>query len=879
MSVLSRVGSLWRGLTRRSSFEAEMDEEFRLHLELRTEDLIRSGLSPAEAARRARLEFGSSEVYKERARASRGLRIFDEMYGDVRYGVRTLLRTPGFTLVAVLTLALGIGATTTIFSVLDAVMIRPLPFRDAGRLVKLDRLGVPFSLGPRTPPKIVPDITDVRALGVFQHVVAYGAGALNLSTGGAPERVPITEVTPGFFETLGVHPVVGRAFVPEEGVPDAPRVAIVSWALWRGRLGDDTALAGMTIALDGKDYRVVGVAPRGFAFPTESEVWIPMSIPQTAAGFEPFRQMIPSDVIARLAPGVSQAQARGRVAALFAPYEVKEPGTAPQVRSLRAALVGGQRTTLLLLFGATALVLLIACANVAHLVLSRATVRNREIAVRATLGATSGRVARQLLVESLMLALAGGAAGAALAMGGTRVLGALIPPVLAGSVRPAVDAGLLGFALTLSLATGLAFGLLPALWARGADAGEVLKSAGTGTTAGGVRARARRGILLAEVTLTVMLLVGSAVMLRSLHALLTTDPGVRPEHVATLEVSLANARFGTSEEKRQFYRSVLGKLEGAPGVEGAGWINELPLRGVGGIRVPAWPEGRRPKHLSLGDFAQDLEVTRDYFRAMGIQVLAGRAPVALPGKQPASCEVAIDQEFAHRLWPGGNPVGRNLRAEALGESCEVVGVVANVRSFTLASPYIPQTYFSMLQAPLPNAALVARGTMPVSALERRLVQAVHDVAPEQAVYDVRTMDDVISRAIEPRRLNTALITVFGVLALLLAAVGVYGVIAFGVARRTQEIGIRMALGADAGRIRRSVLGEALGVELAGCLLGLGGAWALARVLRSFVYGVKPTDPVSFAVAPLVVLAVAALAAFVPARRATKIDPTDAIREA
>ncbi len=880
MSALSRLRSLWRGLARRSSFEAEMDEEFRLHLELRTEDLIRSGLPPAEAARRARLEFGSAEVHKERARASLGLRIFDEVRGDVRYGVRTLLRTPGFTVVAVLTLALGIGATTTIFSVLDAVMIRPLPFRDAGRLVELDGVGIGGGNERRHGPSLT--LADVRSLPVFQRVVAYAAGGLNLSSGGMPERIAVAEVTPGFFETLGVRPVLGRAFAPEEGVPHGPHVAIVSRALWRERLGGDTVLVGARITLNGSNYQVVGVAPRSFAFPAGTDVWIPMSVPWTAASYGPFAETIPYTVVGRLCAGVTLEDARARVASLFEAYGSKARSGlfAPRVAPLRATLVGDRRTALLMLLGATTLVLLIACANVANLVLSRATVRWREIALRATLGATPGRVARQLLLEGVLLAVFGAGVGTGMAISGTRYLGSLVPSVLVGSTPLRVDASVLMCALALALGTGLVLGLVPSLSTRRSDAGEVLKNTGTGTTTGAAPSRLRRGLLLAEVALTVMLLTGSGVMLRSLDALLSTDTGLKPQHVATLQVTLAGSDYRSTGAERLFYERVVQELDAAPDVEAAAWVNELPLgTGQMGFTFSMYPAGRSPAREDEERRAELLAVTQDYFRSMGIQILRGRAPRASADTtRPRFAEAAVNERLARRWWQGQATVGKRLELVG-GVTLDVVGVVANVRQTSLSSGLVPQAYVPFLQRPYRNAALVARGTMPVSDLERRLVQAVHDVAPEQAVYDVRTMDDVIARAIEPRRLNTALITAFSVLALVLAAVGVYGVIAFGVARRTQEIGIRMALGANAGQIRRSVLGEALGVALSGCVLGLGGAWALSRVLRSFVYGVSPTDPVSFAVAPLIVLAVAALAAFVPARRATRIDPTEAIREA
>jgi predicted permease len=803
--------------------------------------------------------------------------VLDEIRENLRYGLRTHLRTPGVTLVALLTLALGIGAPTLIFSVLDATMIRPLPFQDAGRLMELQNVSINRQTGRGHGPLLT--TADVRSLHVFQHVVAYGAGGLNLSNGNTVERIAAAKVTPGFFGTLGVRLVTGRGFEPEEAVPYGPLVTIISRALWRERFGADRTLSDARIILNGRGYQVVGVAPRGFAFPAGASVWIPMSRPWTAASDDPFGQSI--TVIGRLAPGVSLEAARSGVTNLFRARGRRARAVfAPRVRSLRSMLVGDRRPTLLMLLCATGLVLLIATANVANLVLSRAIGRSREVAVRATLGATPARVARQLLLENILLALLGGAVGTGLAFAGTHELRSLVPAGLVGLASLQVNVRVLGFALILTLGTGLALGLLPARSASRWDVGEVMKSAGTGTTTGGASSRLRRSLLLGEIALTVMLLVGSGLMLRSLHALLSTETGLRVRNVATLEVALAATDYGTRGAKRRFYSRVIHELDAMPGVAASAWVNQLPLRtGQSGFRFPIYPEGHP---LARGDVEREPELIAamwDYFHAMGIQILSGRAPRAsMDTTHLRFAEAAVNQRLARLDWPGSDPIGKRLLMNG-GVSLKVVGVVADVRQTSLTSTLVPQVYVPFLQRPYSSATLVARGTMSASVLEQRLVQAVHDVAPEQAVYGVRTMDDVIAHAIQPRPMNTDLVTAFGLLALLVAGVGVYGVVAFGVARRTQEIGIRMALGADARRVRKDVLHDALGLAFGGSVLGLGGAWVLSRVLRSFLYGVTPTDPISFAVAPLIVLATTALAASMPAYRATQVHPTDAIREA
>jgi putative ABC transport system permease protein len=882
IGLYARARSLWRALRHRSGFEAAMDEEFRLHIELRTEDLIRAGLPPKEAARRARLEFGGVENYKEQARQSRGLRMVDELRGDARYGLRTLLRSPGFAVVTILTLALGIGANTAIFSALDAVLLRPLPFEDPGRLVQLEEVNIPFRVDETGHPKLAPDITDVRELtDVFTSVAAMAPGGLNLSGAGAPRRIDVGVVTPDFFTTLGIYPVLGRAFAAEEGLSGGPRVAIVSNAFWRVHLGSDPSTADREITLSGKPYDVVGVMPRGFAFPERAEVWIPMSVPLTWEDWEPFRQYMPSRVIARLAPGVTLQRADGRVRALVDAFErpagAVEVSTADLVRPLRAALVGERRTALLVLIGATTLVLLVACANVANLLLSRATVRRREVALRVALGATPGRVMRLLMVESVLLALVSGAVGVALAFASVHLLDVLVPVALAGAAPLRIDSRVLAFALTVALATGVVFGLVPALTSLRADAGEMLKSGGQSTGYGGDSDRLRRAFVVGEIAVAVMLLIGSALMLRSLHAILSSDPGVQPEGVATLELTLANADFPTRTARLEFYQGVLERLDSDPRVGAAAFINELPLRGAGGVSLTVYPEGRRPETMDVKYMAQDLRVTPDYFRALGIDVLAGRSPRPVADTS-ATGEVAINLEMARLFWPGRNPLGERLEMPGFsGRNWVVVGLVANVRPRDLEAEIIPQVYYSLLDTPYDNAALVGRGRVPAETLSRALQDAVRAVAPAQAVYNVRTMEDVIARAIAPRRTNTVLVASFGLLALLLAGIGVYGVMAFGVARRTREIGIRMALGAEPWRVLRGVVGEGLLLAMIGTAAGLAGAWMLSRVLSGLVYGVTTRDPLAFTIAPLALLAAALLASLLPARRATRVDPVEAIR--
>jgi predicted permease len=490
------------------------------------------------------------------------------------------------------------------------------------------------------------------------------------------------------------------------------------------------------------------------------------------------------------------------------------------------------------------------------------------------LGATPGRVLRQLAVESLILAAVGAAAGVAVALVGIRALDVLVPAPLSGLAPLRIDARVLGFALALALATGVLFGLWPALDGRRAKAGDALRSGSAGAGTDGSTARLRQVFVIGEVAVALMLLVGSTLMLRSLHALLASESGVNAQGVATLELTLARSEYADSEGRRRFYERVLERLAGDPRVDAAAAINELPLRGVEGIQLLMYPEGRPPESAMDVPFSALLRITPDYFTAMGIRVLSGRAPLPRQDERAAE-EVAISETLARLFWPGAPPLGEIIHWP--GGEFEIVGVVADVRPTTLESGFIPQAYTSMMGSPDMNAALIVRGRAPPSELARILEDAVHEIEPAQAVYNVRAMGQVIAGAIQPRRTNTLLITCFGALALALALVGVYGVMAFNVSRRTREIGIRMALGARTVRVMRGVLREGLLLALIGTALGLAGAWALVRVMDGLVYGITTRDPLTFTLAPLAVLVFALVAALLPAWRAARVDPVEAIR--
>jgi predicted permease len=864
--------------------EEDVATELSFHREMRERDFIDAGLTPEEARVAAAARLGDLDEVRrwlerhDRRRLRRtvlGEGVM-EARNDVRLALRKLVQAPAFTLAVLSVLALGTGATTAIFSAVDAVLLRPLPFADPEELVLVD-VGLPFDPGIERYPKGGPDITDARSLSdVFTDVAGYAAGGLNLADEANPRRVRVGAVTSSLFGVLGVSPLIGRPFSPEDGTPGKTPVVILSERTWRSLFGGDAEALGRRIVLNGTAHDVIGVMPRGFEFPEQPEVWVPLPVPYTRSSMEPFRQYLPSRTLARLADGVSLEQARERAVSMYAPYARPDRPTeitaAELVTPFREAVVGQRRTALMVLLGATTLVLVVACANVANLLLSRATVRRREIALRSVLGATPGRVLRQLATESLVLALIGAAAGIGLAFGAMRTLDVLVPAGLSGVAPLRVDGRVLSFALTLALGTGVLFGLWPALEGRRASAGDTLKAGSQGAGSDGVAARLRKVFVVGEVALALMLLVGSTLMLRSLHALLTTETGIDPESVVTLEVTLSRSEHRLPENRRAFYESVLERLGSDPRIEAAAAINELPLRGVAGMQLLMYPEGRRPESSLETPFSQFLQVTPEYFRVMGIRILAGRAP--RPGPSDAETEeAAISESLARYFWPGEQPLGEILEWPA--GKFEIVGVVADVRPTSLESDFIPQTYSGVLTAP--DIALVVRGRGSPDELAAVLRDAVHAVAPTQAVYNVRSMNDVIEGAIQARRTNTLLISAFGALALVLAGVGVYGVMAFTVARRTREIGIRMALGARSGRVLQGVLREGLSLALIGTALGLGGAWALSRVMEGLLYGVTTRDPVTFVAAPLALLLFAGVAALLPAWRATRVDPVQAIR--
>jgi len=882
----------------------DVDQELRYHLDRLTEDEMTRAGNPREARARAEARFGDVAAIRDslaktgsrRIRKALRADLRDAVLQDARYALRRLRQEPGFAVTVLLVLGLGIGAATAMFSAVDAALLRPIPFERPDRLLELPQVGIPFQpeAGERESGPRVPDLLDIRDMpDVFEQVAGYAAGGLNLSDPDHPVRVNAGIVTAEFFATLGVRPAWGRGFVTEEGVPGAPRVAVLSDGLWRRQFGSGPVL-GHSITLNNRQYTVIGIMPPGFSFPSESDLWIPMTVPTTFETFEPFRGWLPSQVIARVRDGVSVEAAAARSLARWeqvasTPGQTAPPWLSQQTAEFRRTgaaiplqrdLAGSRRTALLVLLGATGLLLLIACANVTHLLLSRASTRAREMAMRTVLGATRGRLLRQLLTESVMLGVGAAALGLAVAPLALRLTNALMPPALAGLAPPRVDLRVLGFAVGIAVITSLVFGLWPAFTSARTDAAETIKSGGRGATAGGA-GRARRLLVAGELALTLVLLVGAGLMLRSFERLVRTDSGLHPERVATLELSFALSAGGRAA-RLPVIDAALQRLAGAPGVEAAGAVNDLPLRGGPGVlSITFQPEGRAQSANEEPLFARYLICSGSYFRALGIPLLQGRTFTTADDSLAPHVAI-VNATMARTLWPEGSPLGRVLRLPPHRPGGEptpyrVVGVVGDVRETGIERDAGLQMYFPMYAETPANVALVARGTLPPAALLGLLREAVRSANPTQPVYNVRMMEDVVSASIAPRRINTMLISAFGALALILAALGVYGVVAYSVSQRMRELGIRAALGATGDRLVRLIAGEMLWVAILAVALGLAGAWASARVLRSLLYGVTVRDPGTYAVALLVLLVTLAAGTLWPARRALRLNPMDVIR--
>jgi putative ABC transport system permease protein len=791
---------------------------------------------------------------------------------DLRYALRVLRKTPGFTLTVVLTLAIGIGANTAIFGIVNALLLRPLPFAEPDRIAYLSESSP--SLRERYLGVSLPDFNDWAAeTRSFTGMAAFYDVPVDLSRDGDPERISAAVVSPHTFAMLGVRPVLGRSFVAEEGVRGNHRVVVLGERIWRGRFGGDRAILGRQVSINRNLFTVVGVMPEGMRFPEYAELWVPLA-PDPAAVKRDNRGL---QVVARLRPGVTLEQAGAELARVQQRIARANPstseGTGVTVEPLHRYYRGEVGSAMVVFLGVTLFVLLIACVNVGNLLLARAVARRRELAVRAALGAGQGRLVRQLLTEGVVLALAGAAGGVALGETGRRALLAAIPVEPPFWVRFGYDARTLGFVLLLTVASVLLFGLAPALHSARADLQGDLRDGGTRATRDRGRRRLQDAFVVLEVALAIVLMVGAAMTSRGLVNLSRIDPGFEPRGVATLQLFIPARTYATSEARNVFWGQLLERVRATPGVRSAGLTTTLPLSG-GATTASVVAEGQaagRGTTVDVGTISPGLLET------LGVRVVRGRAP-AESDLAPGTRVAVINQQLARALFGPADPLGRRIRAGD-GDSAwvTVVGVARDVVAGKLGEA--PRAGAWLLYPPTApiSATLVVRGVAP-AALVGAVRRAIAQVDPLLPVAKVETMEQVVRKATWQPRLYAWLLGIFGGVALLLAAIGVYGVLAYSVRQQTRDIGVRRAIGASDGHVLRLVVGQAMLRAALGAAIGLLAAAALTRTLAGFVYGVRPLDPVVFTVVPLVLLVVAGVASLIPALRATRIDPIVALSQ-
>jgi putative ABC transport system permease protein len=798
-----------------------------------------------------------------------------ELWGDIHFGCRLLLKNRAVTLVAVLALGLGIGANTAIFSVVNAVLLRTLPFDEPERVVtiRIDMLqrNIRNAFAP------YPDIAEWRRqCRSFESLSAYSPATMNLSAGDEPDRASVLKVNAEFFPMLRVKMARGRAFRPEEDRPGAAPVAVLAHGLWQRRFGADAGVVGRPVVLDGAPYTVVGVLPAGFYVESpEVDLYVPIARSAAHGGGSPWSFA----AWARLKPGVSVEQAQAELETVHRRVEEQYPrplaGARPHIWGLRAFLVRDVELSLLVLLAAVALVLLIACANVANLLLARAGARQKEIGVRTALGAGRWRLVRQLLTESVILALAGGVLGVVLAHWGVAGLAAFGAERVAQVRQARLNAPVLAFTTALSLLTGLLFGIAPALAVSRSAVHGVLKEGGR--TAMETRGRNRlRGLLVvSEVALALLLMVGASLLMRSFLKLQRVNPGFRPEGILTASVDLPAAKYGNPEQSAAFYRLLEERLQSMPGVAAAGLSSVLPLSG--NRQAGNWlVEGHQIRSMADVPLLFQLTVNCRYFQAMQIPLKRGRAFTEQdsPG---APRVVIVNEALVRRYWPNENPVGKRIGNGRPDGWMAVVGVVGDVRHASLSQPAEPEVYFPLAQNPRPDMRLAVRTAADPLRFAPTLRRAVTEIDPDQPISRVATMEESMANSLAAERFSATLLGIFALLALVLGAIGIYGMISFAVTLRTQEIGVRMALGASAGDVLLTVVRQGALLALAGVAIGMAAAFGLTRFIGSLLYGVEPLDPLVFAGAPVLLTAVAVLASYIPARRASRVDPMVALR--
>jgi len=881
-----------RSLFRRGRVENELDRELRFHFDQQTEENIAAGMTPEEARLAALRAFGGTTQRREECRDARAVNLVENLAQDVRYALRALRRDPILTLVAGLSLAICIGANTTIFSIVDTILLRPLPYAHAERLYWITEL-----LGAH--PEEVAVAGDYFSLSeqnrVFSTVGAYSTTTVNWTGVEKPEQVDTARVTSSFFRVFATAPMMGRYLgAGEDGPREAP-VVVLSYRFWRTRLGSDPHVLGKTLVLDRQPCTVIGVMPQGFDYPKNMQVWKPFNLDE--AEEKQRERMHIVNIVGRLKPAVSEARLGAEMNRLTGTIRAEYPKEynaggflahmAIQATPLQRRMTGDLRPALLVLTGAVSLVLLIACVNLANLLLARAAARQRELAVRLALGSARGRIVRQMLTESVVLALPGGLGGIVVAFLAVAGLNAWKPLVLINYPAIALDFPTLAATFAVTIVTGVTFGMAPALTAARLSIQDGLRGEGSSIPA----ARARKLLVMAELAVSLVLLIGAGLLVRSFVTLAQTNLGFPPERLLTLRVNLVPAQYPTGAKQVRFYDDVLERVRRLPGVREAAVTTDVPLDGIGTwsetafdvVGHPPVPRAQRPQ-------ADASVVSPEFFRTLGIPLRRGRVFDA--HDSPAA--IMVDEHFARTIFPGEDPIGRQIRTT--GDPQTIVGVVGGIRGSNLTGsaplPHdnrgstptgalMPRVYHcDCTPQPSPflgRMALVVRTTGDPRAAIRAVEDQVYAEDRNQPVFGVKTMDELLDESLAPERFHLLLIGIFAAIAVVLAAIGVYGVMSYLVTWRIREIGIRVAMGARPGAVARRVIGESVALAVLAALGGLAGAWALTRYVKSMLYGVTALDPSTFAIAPLALLVVVVAAAFGPAWRAARVDPMEALR--
>ena len=877
-TLLSRAGSLLRNTAHKEQIERELTEEVSSFVEMLTEEKMKNGMNEQDARREAMMEVGGVEQVKEEVRAGRTGVSLETLMMDVRYGMRSLLKKPGFTITAVIALALGIGANTAIFSVINGVLLRSLAYANPEKIVMLWERNV---TGTRMQNVVSPgNFLDWQKQSTsFEHMAAVADQRVNLTGGrGEPEEIKAQLVSDGFFHVLGVQPFVGRFFLPEESKVGNDLVIILSHQLWVHRFGANPAVIGQPVTISGRQRTVVGVMPPGFHFlDNQVKAWVPYALDPAIDYRATTGRFL--RVVGRLKPGVSVQQAQAELTGIAKQLEQALPkfntNWSVSVVPIHEQIVGEIRPILIVLLAAVAFVLLIACANVANLLLSRAAARQKELALRAALGAGRMRLVRQMLTESVLLALMGGVLGVLLAYWGVQLLIGFGPDNIPRLSEISIDLGVLAFTFGISLLTGVLFGMIPALQASRPDLNDALKEGSRGSTGG--RSRTLRNVfVVTEVALALILLIGAGLMIRSFMQLQSVETGLNPENVLTMRAQLPRKGYPEPHHIVDFFKKAQDRIATIPGVQAVGAISYLPLTGElasrDGFKIPGQPPPKPGEEPGV----EVRVVTPTYFQAMGIPLLKGRLLNERDVKE--SRVLLINDTLAKRYFPNVDPVGKQIEISWDGSGPdEIVGVVGDIREGALSKEPEPAIYWSHPREPYSGMALVVRTSGDAARFGAAVAKEIRAIDPEQPIADVRTMEQVISKSIARPRFNTLLLAIFAGVALILASVGLYGVMNYSATQRTHEVGIRMALGATRADIMRLVVGNGMLLTMIGIGIGIVASIGLTRVMQSFLFGVGATDAVTFIGVSALLIAVALIANYIPARKATRVNPVIALR--